>query len=537
MPANRDELIFTAYRRAYALIEYNNNDDVDKYFELMQQIIFTDKSLTKKEKLEVSKILNKDCDYYKILSNKGKRRICENCQEDCLATLYCEYCIRNYLKSEFSNWKSGNNDIDDLIRECQVETLAPNKVVEWIPYDDLRYIRYFTKGGFSEIYIAMWLCGRYKYWDSNQRQLRRNKPFQGVILKKLENVESANRSWFDEAKSHITITNKWPDIVPCYGLTRDPLNGNYMLVMKKLDTNLRKYLQKNHNRLTWKERIKIVEDITRALGRIHEEKAIHRDLHSGNILHCKYFNSWVISDLGFCGPVNKPLESVYGNLSYIAPEVIAEKGYTFASDIYSIAMIMWEISSGQPPFANYEDNYDFAMDIVNGMRPKITSDTPPKYKELMEQCWDADPRKRPDITTVKNKIKEINIKPSTSKIHQFNNLPEPRNATEEEQEAYHSKAYSFNIPENIDDFNNSSNPDNNSTPKINSTFKGNSKTLSETVRKLHVESRGNNQINNEREIIRPQIKKQDIDDNDEIYNNPNLHSEDQDEFEIPDDGF
>ncbi|PKC53903.1 hypothetical protein RhiirA1_478332 [Rhizophagus irregularis] len=37
----------------------------------------------------------------------------------------------------------------------------------------------------------------------------------------------------------------------------------------------------------------------------------------------------------------------------------------------------------------------------------------------------------------------------TSKLHQFDNLPEPRNATEEEQEAFHSNnSYDFHIPNN-----------------------------------------------------------------------------------------
>ncbi|POG74691.1 kinase-like domain-containing protein, partial [Rhizophagus irregularis DAOM 181602=DAOM 197198] len=148
-------------------------------------------------------------------------------------------------------------------------------------------------------------------------------------------------------------------------------------------------------RLTWKERTNIVYYVNRSLSSIHKGNAIHKDLHSGNILYHQYSNIWYISDLGFCGPADKPLKSIYGNLPYIAPEVIVGKGYISASDIYSIAMIMWEISSGQPPFANYEDDYDLAMDIVNGMRPKFVSGTPLKYKELMEQCWDADPTKRP----------------------------------------------------------------------------------------------------------------------------------------------
>ncbi len=77
--------------------------------------------------------------------------------------------------------------------------------------------------------------------------------------------------------------------------------------------------------------------------------------------------------------------------SYIAPEVVIGKGYTFSSDIYSIGMLIWEISSGQPPFAVFDHDYDLVLKIINGMRPKVVLGTPLKYKSLMEQCWDADP--------------------------------------------------------------------------------------------------------------------------------------------------
>jgi hypothetical protein len=126
-------------------------------------------------------------------------------------------------------------------------------------------------------------------------------------------------------------------------------------------------------------------------------------------------------------------------------------------------MLMWEISSGQPPFINYEHNYDLAINIINGIRPKIVPGTPLEYKNLIEKCWDADPSKRLDIITLWSEMKKINISHQntsneleannilkvikkislkseeinytnselyTSKLHQFENLPEPRNATE-----------------------------------------------------------------------------------------------------------
>ncbi|PKC62395.1 kinase-like protein, partial [Rhizophagus irregularis] len=249
-------------------------------------------------------------------------------------------------------------------------------------------------------------------------------------------------------------------------------------------------------------------------------------------------------DLGFCGPADKPLKSIYGNLPYIAPEVIIGKEQTFKSDIYSIAMLMWEVSSGQPPFNNYEHDYYLAMNIVNGMRPKIVPGTPLEYKNLMKQCWDADPSKRPDNSyTLYNKVHEINLfyqnksnesliqleesnnyeiesntsssKLFTSKLHQFDNLPEPKNATEEEQEAFHSnKSYDFHIP--FEGFNKLSSKKN-SISKTSSIFK-------------------NIQNDNKIEAMQQQTTNHHIKDNDEdeAHNNPNLHSEEQDELELPD---
>jgi serine/threonine protein kinase len=254
-----------------------------------------------------------------------------------------------------------------------------------------------------------------------------------------------------------------------------------MLVMMKLDVDLCNYLQQNQNHLSWKKKIKIICNVINALNNIHEENAVHRDLHSGNILYNRYSDYWLISDLGFCGPVDKPLNSTYGKLPYIAPEAIFENEYTFASDIYSIGILMWEISSGKSPFVDYENNYeneyDLTMKIIRGMRPKVVPETPLKYEELMKQCWDADPTKRPDIKMLSNKINDMNrsyypnisnnksnifrkfLKKSkktnnlnvmsssevmissevsscssrllgASKIYKFDNLPEPRNATE-----------------------------------------------------------------------------------------------------------
>ncbi|PKY46882.1 kinase-like protein [Rhizophagus irregularis] len=554
-----------ALNRSKALIDYNICNNIHKRYEFRKQTLLVDSSLTGDEKTEAIKIISENYDREKISRNKGTKRICENCNQECFATLYCEYCIRNYLKTKFSNWTSGNDDIDNLIQQCQMETLRPNVVIEWIPYNKLQNIKYLTKGGFSEIYTAKWIDGRYEVWNSKEQKLKRSDHNVNIVLKRLENVESANNNWFEEAKSHLTISNKDAYFVQCYGLTQDPLNKDYMLVMGKLNIDLRKYLQQNHNQLTWKVRIFIAHRMIEAIYNIHRKNIIHRDLHSGNILHSRRTDKWYISDLGFCGPADKPTTSIYGNLPYIAPEVISGKQTTKASDIYSVAMLMWEISSGQPPFVNYEHDYNLAMNIINGIRPKLLPGTPLEYKNLIVQCWDADPLKRPKTNALLKKMDEIHLsyqsmanesfqpnitnnfesgftntcnKLFASKIHQFENFPEPRNATEEEQEEFHSKPHDFHIPDNIDDFDKSNtNQKSSSTSTISNNFEGDNKDLLTKFNELQINSEIDTQNNFIKdETMQQQIKTYhsiDISDEDEICNNPNFHSEEQDEFEIP----
>src|SRR5204863_8736826 len=111
MDANIIEKAHSAINRAYSLTDRSIHNNLEKRYEFRKKTILADKSFTKDEKSHAMKILNIDFDYNKILNNEGTKRICENCQDECLATLYCEHCVRNYLKAKFSNWTSGNNDI------------------------------------------------------------------------------------------------------------------------------------------------------------------------------------------------------------------------------------------------------------------------------------------------------------------------------------------------------------------------------------------------------------------------------------------
>ena len=90
------------------------------------------------------------------------------------------------------------------------------------------------------------------------------------------------------------------------------------------------------------------------------------------------------------------IKEITGVMPYLAPELLSGCGsYSQATDVYAIGIILWEISSGENPFGEVDHDVQLALSIVKGLRPEITQDTPPFYRDLMQKCWHTDPTKRP----------------------------------------------------------------------------------------------------------------------------------------------
>jgi serine/threonine protein kinase len=94
---------------------------------------------------------------------------------------------------------------------------------------------------------------------------------------------------------------------------------------------------------------------------------------------------------------------IYGIISYTAPEILKCDKYSKESDIYSMSMIMWELTTGHKPFDNVENDLtetELILNIIDGKRPEITNDTPECFSSLMNKCWDSNPKKRPSAEEI-----------------------------------------------------------------------------------------------------------------------------------------
>jgi len=69
------------------------------------------------------------------------------------------------------------------------------------------------------------------------------------------------------------------------------------------------------------------------------------------------------------------------------------------SDIYSLGMIMWELTICYKPFAYFKHNI-LIYGIIDGKWPEITYNTPECFAKLMKRCWNSDPSKRPTIKEI-----------------------------------------------------------------------------------------------------------------------------------------
>ncbi len=69
-----------------------------------------------------------------------------------------------------------------------------------------------------------------------------------------------------------------------------------------------------------------------------------------------------------------------------------------------MGMIMWELTTGCKPFANFGHDIYLIIKILDGKRPEITEDTPECFADLMKSCWNPDPKKRPSIKKIRNTL-------------------------------------------------------------------------------------------------------------------------------------
>ncbi|KAH0787878.1 TKL family protein kinase [Histomonas meleagridis] len=176
--------------------------------------------------------------------------------------------------------------------------------------------------------------------------------------------------------------------------------------------------------LTGDQKNKIAIGIAAGMAALHDQNIIHRDLKSLNVLLDNDYLP-VICDFGASKLLDidsdeptSPTNRV-GTLAWMAPELFTNSTFSNKVDVYSFAVLLWELETCQVPFKGVKSEQIPEM-VVNQERPPIPTTAPISLKKLIRLCWHPNPDKRPTFSAILDKFlhKKVYFEGATdSSIH------------------------------------------------------------------------------------------------------------------------
>ncbi|CAK7302898.1 serine/threonine-protein kinase TNNI3K isoform X2 [Vulpes vulpes] len=156
----------------------------------------------------------------------------------------------------------------------------------------------------------------------------------------------------------------------------------------------------------------IAVDVAKGMEYLHNltQPIIHRDLNSHNILLCEDGHA-VVADFGesrFLQSLDEDnMTKQPGNLRWMAPEVFTQcTRYTIKADVFSYALCLWELLTGEIPFAHLKPAAAAADMAYHHLRPPIGYSIPKPISSLLMRGWNACPEGRPEFSEVVTKLEE-----------------------------------------------------------------------------------------------------------------------------------
>ncbi|KAI5076157.1 hypothetical protein GOP47_0008222 [Adiantum capillus-veneris] len=206
-----------------------------------------------------------------------------------------------------------------------------------------------------------------------------------------------------------------PNVVAFYGVVPDGPGGTLATVTEYMvNGSLKQVLQNKDRTLDRRKRLLIAMDAAFGMEYLHGKNVVHFDIKCENLLVnlrdtqrpiCK------VGDLGLSKVKQQTFVSggVRGTLPWMAPELLNGSSSLVSEkvDVFSFGIVMWELLTGEEPYANMHYGAIIGGIVNNTLRPTVPRWCDAAWRSLMEKCWAADPGDRPTFLEIARALRAM----------------------------------------------------------------------------------------------------------------------------------
>jgi eukaryotic-like serine/threonine-protein kinase len=155
-----------------------------------------------------------------------------------------------------------------------------------------------------------------------------------------------------------------------------------------------------------------------ALRAAHAKDIIHRDIKPSNLLCSKRpgrdfflkvcdFGIAKIRDPQLAGNIRTRTRSFIGTPGFIAPEQALGKPIDVTADIYALGVVLYHLLTGRLPYQGDSELETLHLQVTGAPYPapiELRPDTPPEWNELVHDCLQVEPTRRPASVELARRI-------------------------------------------------------------------------------------------------------------------------------------
>ncbi|XP_032595482.1 mitogen-activated protein kinase kinase kinase 7-like isoform X3 [Drosophila grimshawi] len=203
---------------------------------------------------------------------------------------------------------------------------------------------------------------------------------------------------------------KHPNIIKLYGVAKDTDSKPYIIMEYADCGSLSKCMRTGEITVSYFGIHHWMLQLAEAVAYMHglSPPVIHRDLKPQNLLLTNNYRTLKICDFGTVRELASKMTTAPGTAIYTAPEVFEGKKYTEKCDVYSFAIILWQVFSKQEPY-NHLGNQEYLtiLNLICNKDERPDLDQVKKFPNretiifLIKTCWDKDPTRRPTMQLLK----------------------------------------------------------------------------------------------------------------------------------------